>query len=63
MNLHVDRKTAQLSGESRRLWDDHRVWVVNCVAVESEWMAMPPAERENARRGCELMLAALIERW
>ena len=63
MNLHVDRKTALLSAESRRLWDDHRVWVVNCLAVEAEWMAAPIEERETARRGCELMLAAFIEHW
>jgi hypothetical protein len=63
MNLHVDRKTAQLSAESRRLWSDARVWMVNLLAFESEWPPATPAEKEQARRGCDRMLAAFIEVW
>jgi hypothetical protein len=63
MTLGVDRKTAQLSAETRRLWDDGRVWFVNCVAVESGWPPGTRAEREQTRRGCDRMLAALIEVW
>jgi hypothetical protein len=63
MNLHADRKTAQLNAESRRLWDDVRVWMMNCVAVEAGWPPASRAEREHARRGCDRMLAAIIEAW
>lgn len=63
MNLHVDRKTAQLSAETRRLWDDVRVWMINCVAVEAGWPPSSRAERERARRGCDQMLAAIAEAW
>jgi len=63
MNLHVDRKTQQLSAESRRLWDDVRVWVVNCLAVEVEWEGASSEERAEARRGRDQMLAAILETW
>jgi hypothetical protein len=63
MNLHGDRKTQQLSAESRRLWDDERVWVVNCLAVEAAWAAVPEKQRAEARRGLDRMLAAFIETW
>jgi hypothetical protein len=63
MNLHVDRKTAQLSAETRRHWDDVRVWMMNCVAVEATWPAATAAERDHARRGCDRMLAAILEAW
>ena len=63
MNLHVDRKTAQLSAETRRLWDDVRVWMINCVAVEATWAGVSRAERERARRGCDRMLAEILAAW
>jgi hypothetical protein len=63
MSLHADRKTAQHGEESRRLWDDQRVWFVNCVAIEAAWAAVPAAERAAARRGCDQMLAALVAAW
>jgi hypothetical protein len=63
MNLHVDRKTAQLSAESRRLWSDARVWMVNLLAFESLSLPATPTEKEQARRGCDRMLAAFIEVW
>jgi hypothetical protein len=63
MNLHVDRKTAQLSAETRRVWDDVRVWMMNCVAVEAAWPPASRAERERVRQGCDRMLAAIAEAW
>jgi hypothetical protein len=63
MNLHVDRKTIQLSAESRRLWDDVRVWMMNCLVVEAAWQPKTHAEREQARRGRDQILAAFIEAW
>lgn len=63
MNLHVDRKTQELSAESRRLWDDVRVWVVNCLAVEAVWAQSSIAEQAQARRGRDQMLAAILETW
>ena len=60
--LHVDRKTAQIA-ESRRLWDDTRVWVVNCLAVEAAFASMSRSERADARRGRDVMLAAFIKAW
>ena len=63
MNPHIDRNTTQLAAESRRLWDDVRVWVVNCLAIESGWPPATRAEKEYVRRGCDRMLAALLEAW
>ncbi len=63
MNLNVDRKTPELNAESRRVWDDQRVWFVNCVAVEAAWAAMPQQERAAVRRGCDQILAAFIAAW
>ena len=63
MNLHVDRETARLSAETRRLWPDVRVWMVNCLGIESTWPPATRAEQEQARRGCDRMLAAFIEAW
>jgi hypothetical protein len=63
MSLLADRKTAQSSEEWRRLWDDQRVWFVNCVAIEATWPAVPLAERAAARRGCDQILAALAAAW
>ena len=63
MNLHVDHKTAQLSAETRRLWNDERVWVVNCLAVEAAFADATRAERSLAERGRDQILAAFIEAW
>jgi hypothetical protein len=63
MTLHLDHKTAQLSTETRRLWHDVRVWMVNCVAIESAWPRATLAEKERVRRGCDQMLAAFLEAW
>ena len=64
MNLHLDLNASQLNTETRRLWQDHRVWWVNCVAIEAEWM--PKIAREHipdARRARDQMLAALAAAW
>jgi hypothetical protein len=63
MTVHVDHKTAQLSAESRRLWNDERVWVVNCLAVEAAFAGATRVQRAQAERGRDQMLAAFIEMW
>lgn len=63
MNLHIDHGSAHRTAESRRLWNDVRVWVVNCLAVEPALLAVPPDERDDARRGCDRMLAAFLQVW
>jgi hypothetical protein len=64
MNLQVDRNTARPSAETRRLWDDARVWVVNCVAIESTWLpAMAKDLVPDARRTRDAMLASLVSTW
>jgi hypothetical protein len=63
MNLHTDYGTAHTNVESRRLWNDVRVWVVNCYAVEAAVAALPSGERADARRGCDRMLAAFLQVW
>jgi hypothetical protein len=60
MNLHVDRHTEQLSAETRRLWSDARVWLVNCLAVESAWTTASTQERAQARRGRDQLLTAIL---
>jgi hypothetical protein len=61
MNLHVDGKTQHLSAESRRLWDDARVWVVNCLAVEAAWTGVSATEVTQARRGRDQLLTAILQ--
>ena len=61
--LHVDRKTAQIAAESRRLWDDPRVWVMNCLAVEAAFASLSRTEQADARRGRDVMLAVFIAAW
>jgi hypothetical protein len=63
MNLHLDYDTTHTNAESRRLWNDVRVWVVNCLAVEPALLAVPSEERADARRGCDRMLAAFLQVW
>lgn len=63
MNLHIDRSAANTNAESRPLWNDVRMWVVNCLAVEAALLAVPTHERAELRRGCDRMLAAFIEVW
>jgi hypothetical protein len=61
MNLHLDRHTEQLSAETRRLWRDGRMWLVNCVAVESAWPTATPPERLQAQRGRDQLLTAILQ--
>ena len=64
MNLHLDPNASRLNTENRRLWQDDRVWWVNCVAIEAAWL--PKIAREqipDARRACDQMLAALAAAW
>jgi hypothetical protein len=61
--LHVDRRTAQVAAETRRLWDDPRVWMMNCLAVEAVYAGMSRTEQAEARRGRDLVLAAFIAAW
>ena len=64
MNLHVDANMARQNAETRRLWDDARVWVVNCVALESAWQpAMAKDLLPDARRTRDAMLAAIVATW
>ncbi len=63
MELHVDRKTQQLSAETRPLWRDVRMWVVNCLAVEAAWTKRKSEEQEQAQRGRDQMLAAILATW
>ena len=61
MDLHVDRQTEQLSAETRRLWSDVRVWLLNCIALEAAWTTATAQDRAHAQRGRDQMLAAILE--
>lgn len=64
MNLQHELNRPRVIGENARLWEDGRVWWVNCVAVESAWANDVASEfRSAARRERDLMLAALIQAW
>jgi hypothetical protein len=63
MNTHMDRSAAPSTVESRRLWDDTRVWVINCLGVQPAIAALPMEERVAARRGCDRMLEAFLQVW
>lgn len=64
MNLHYDLNRPRVTGENSRLWQDGRVWWVNCVAIEAAWSTNVASEYLNdARRQRDLMLTALIEMW
>jgi hypothetical protein len=61
MTLHLDVNSTHVNGESRRLWQDHRVWWVNCVAIEAAWSQKIAREDfPDARRARDTMLAALV---
>jgi hypothetical protein len=50
--------------ESRPLWNDNRVWWVNCVALEAAWLPRAAQfEIPVLRSRRDAMLAALAEAW
>jgi hypothetical protein len=65
MNLHSDRTTARLrKDENHGLWQDGRVWWVNCVALEAAWVAeIGQKELPSAQRQRDLLLTAFIHAW
>ena len=58
-----DRQTARPPAESRRVWDDARVWFVNCVAVEAAYASLSPVEQVPVRLRCDQMLATFLAHW
>jgi hypothetical protein len=64
MTLHLDRNSARLNAETRRLWEDDEVWVANCVGIEAGWTnKIARKDYPEARRRRDRMLAALIQEW
>jgi len=65
MNLQLDLNTARLrNDENHGLWQDGRVWWVNCVAPEAAWISEVGHNQIGAaRRQRDLLLAAFIQAW
>jgi hypothetical protein len=65
MNLQLELNTARLRhDENNGLWQDSRVWWVNCVAPEAAWISEVGHEQIGAaRRQRDLLLAAFIQAW
>ena len=52
------------SPEAPRMWNDNRVWWVNCVAVESAWSPdVAASELPILRRRRDAMLDAFVNSW
>ena len=63
MNLQLDLNTARLDSENHRLWQDSRVWFVNCVAIEAAFREIGRKDLPALRRRRDAILAAFIESW
>jgi hypothetical protein len=52
------------STQSPRLWNDSRVWWVNCIALEAAWShEAAPFELPQLRQRRDAILNAFIEAW
>ena len=58
MNLEITRPR-RLREECKRLWDDSRVWWINCMGIESSW-PVHGQELTVARRRRDVVLAELV---
>lgn len=66
MNLRTDQTSTRRGlGENSGLWQDARVWWVNCVAVEAAWSQQVIGHEliAEVRRQRDAMLASLIGAW
>lgn len=64
MNLQLGLNNIRRHDENAGLWQDGRIWWVNCVALEAAWLPdVGPAELPAARRQRDLLLAAFIQAW
>jgi hypothetical protein len=62
MNLQLDSPRGSHSEERRNLWNDNRVWWVNCLAIERYWL-YAGQDLQTARGRRDAMLAAIVESW
>lgn len=65
MNLRTDQdRRRKATGETSRLWEDSRIWWVNCVAVEAGWTERIAREHlPAARRDRDAILAEFLGSW
>lgn len=62
MNLQLDHKTSRHREERRSLWNDNRMWWVNCLAIERYWF-YAGTDLQIARGRRDAMLNAIVENW
>jgi hypothetical protein len=62
MNLQLDSHHGRHSEERRNLWNDNRLWWVNCLAIERYW-CYAGKDLQTARGRRDAMLAAIVESW
>jgi hypothetical protein len=60
MNLRIDTTSAPVKAEHRNLWNDNRMWWVNCLAIERFWF-YAGADLHLARARRDALLASLVE--
>lgn len=62
MNLQLDHSNTVVKEERRGLWNDPRVWWVNCLAIERYWF-YAGIDLQIARGRRDALLTELLERW
>jgi hypothetical protein len=62
MNLQLDSNVARRNEERRNLWNDNRVWWINCLAIERYWF-YAGKDLDVARGRRDQMLTAIVENW
>jgi hypothetical protein len=62
MNLQMDQTAARNREERRNLWNDNRLWWVNCLAIERYWF-YAGQDLQVARGRRDALLSAIVESW
>jgi hypothetical protein len=62
MNLQLDHRTTRSTEDRKNLWNDNRLWWVNCLAIERYWF-YAGADLQLARGRRDAMLSAIVESW
>lgn len=60
MNLQLDADATRLQEVHRNLWNDNRIWWVNCLALERFWL-YAGRDLQVARGRRDAVLTALLE--
>jgi hypothetical protein len=62
MNLQLDHSKTSSREENRSLWNDNRLWWVNCLAIERYWF-YAGVDLQIARGRRDALLSELLATW